>query len=191
MQRRSAPMATTNIWFGVGAPAERFVIPGAGRAGARRRTVADDLLRSLPAAAGGEAYREWNFAPSGEWAAYDFTGYREGHDRRRSRHAALHPDGGQFHLVGARRDDRGRRPSTNWELGLSAVLEEKDGTKSYWALAHPPATSPISTTPVASPRGFLKQRLMTLFGIDRLLAEPELRRRSRASASRCSRIRRR
>jgi hypothetical protein len=24
-----------------------------------------------------------------------------------------------------------------WELGLSAVLEEKDGTKTYWALAHP------------------------------------------------------
>ena len=23
-----------------------------------------------------------------------------------------------------------------WALGLSAVLEEKDGTKSYWALAH-------------------------------------------------------
>jgi hypothetical protein len=23
-----------------------------------------------------------------------------------------------------------------WSLGLSAVLEEKDGTKSYWALAH-------------------------------------------------------
>ena len=25
-----------------------------------------------------EAYREWNFAPSGQWAAYDFTAYREG-----------------------------------------------------------------------------------------------------------------
>jgi hypothetical protein len=23
-----------------------------------------------------------------------------------------------------------------WELGLSAVLEEQDGIKSYWALAH-------------------------------------------------------
>jgi hypothetical protein len=23
-----------------------------------------------------------------------------------------------------------------WQLGLSAVLEEKDGTKSYWAVAH-------------------------------------------------------
>jgi hypothetical protein len=25
----------------------------------------------------------------------------------------------------------------SWRLGLSAVIEEKDGTKSYWALAHP------------------------------------------------------
>ena len=25
---------------------------------------------------------------------------------------------------------------THWRLGLSAVLEEKDGAKSYWALAH-------------------------------------------------------
>ena len=24
-----------------------------------------------------------------------------------------------------------------WQLGLSAVLEEVDGTKSYWALTHP------------------------------------------------------
>ena len=23
-----------------------------------------------------------------------------------------------------------------WDLGLSAVLEERDGTKSYWSLAH-------------------------------------------------------
>ena len=90
--------------------------------------------------------------------------------------AALHPHRGQSHLVGARRDDRGRRRLRRGQLGLSAVLEEKDGTKSYWALAHPAATSPISTTPLASPRGFPKQRRMTLFGIDRLLAEPELRR---------------
>jgi hypothetical protein len=27
---------------------------------------------------------------------------------------------------------------TSLTLGLSAVIEEKDGTKSYWALAHPP-----------------------------------------------------
>ena len=25
-----------------------------------------------------------------------------------------------------------------WRLGLAAVIEETDGNKSYWALAHPP-----------------------------------------------------
>jgi hypothetical protein len=25
-----------------------------------------------------------------------------------------------------------------WQLNLSAILEEKDGSRSYWALAHPP-----------------------------------------------------
>src|SRR5690348_10662138 len=35
--------------------------------------------------------------------------------------------------------------------------------------------SPISTHPVASQRGFPKHLRMTLFGIDRLLADPELR----------------
>jgi hypothetical protein len=29
-----------------------------------------------------------------------------------------------------------------WRLGLAAILEEQDGTKSYWALAHPDAEKP-------------------------------------------------
>ena len=33
-------------------------------------------------------------------------------------------------------------PTPIGQLGLSAVLEEKDGTKSYWALAHPPGDKP-------------------------------------------------
>ena len=37
---------------------------------------------------------------------------------------------------------------TQWELGLSAVLEEKDGTKSYWALAHPEGDRPDFHDPV-------------------------------------------
>ena len=48
-------------------------------AGARRRAVADDLLRALPARRASEAYREFNFSPSGDWAAYRFDGYRDGH----------------------------------------------------------------------------------------------------------------
>jgi hypothetical protein len=29
-------------------------------------------------------------------------------------------------------------PLVGWRLGLSAVIEETSGHKSYWALAHPP-----------------------------------------------------
>jgi hypothetical protein len=29
-------------------------------------------------------------------------------------------------------------PNAAWRIGLSAVIEETNGLKSYWALAHPP-----------------------------------------------------
>ena len=45
----------------------------------------------------------------------------------------------------------------NWELGLSAVLEEKDGTKSYWALAHPPRQAGFPRIRIASSRSSPKQ----------------------------------
>ena len=35
-----------------------------------------------------------------------------------------------------------------WQLGLSAILEETDGTKSYWALAHPEGDKPDFHDPV-------------------------------------------
>ena len=35
-----------------------------------------------------------------------------------------------------------------WQLGLSAILEEKDGTKSYWALSHPGGDKPDFHDPV-------------------------------------------
>ena len=31
---------------------------------------------------GQKSYREYNFSPSGDWAAYEFAGYREGMARR-------------------------------------------------------------------------------------------------------------
>ena len=39
-------------------------------------------------------------------------------------------------------------PRRDWQLGLSAILEEIDGTKSYWALAHPPGDKPDFHDPV-------------------------------------------
>jgi hypothetical protein len=131
-----AAVATTNIWFGVGAPAERFVIPEA-----TEPTRVDELWRTTCFEAflrplGDENYREWNFAPSGQWATYEFSGYRENMVAAK---ADLAPyirmeDNFTWWALGA---TIAVPADTNWEIGLSAVLEEKDGTKSYWALAHP------------------------------------------------------
>ena len=126
--------ATANIWFGVGAPADRFVIPD----GEAER--ADDLWKTtcfeaFLSEAGKKHYREWNFAPSGQWAAYDFSSPRKG---------MKNADVGQLPYV--RMEDNftwwalgatiSVEAGKHWKMGLSAVLEEKDGAKSYWALAH-------------------------------------------------------
>jgi hypothetical protein len=128
--------ATTNIWFGVGAPASRFVIPEAREQcradGLWKTTCFEAFLRAESEA----AYREWNFAPSGQWAAYDFADYRK---NMAPAEVTAPPyirmeDNFTWWALGA---TIGVDAAPKWQLGLSAVLEEQDGTKSYWALAHP------------------------------------------------------
>ena len=126
-------VGTLNIWFGVRAPADRFVLPD-GEGGR-----ADDLWRATCFEAflkieGKEAYREWNFAPSGQWAAYDFAGYRDGRTDAEVKEPYIRiEDNLTWWTLGA---TIGVETGHSWRLGLSAILEEKDGTRSYWALTH-------------------------------------------------------
>jgi len=94
------------------------------------------------ATAGSPGYAELNFSPSGQWAAYTFTGRRTGMrtppleaappaawqrtDGRLELHVEIRLDG----LLSAPRGSALR-------LALSAVIEEESGTISYWALRHP------------------------------------------------------
>jgi hypothetical protein len=139
-------VATANIWFGISAPAERFVLPEG------EPVRADDLwqttcFETFLRAGGGEGYREWNFAPSGQWAAYDFAAYRE----KRTDAAVTPPpyvrmeDNFTWWALGA---TIAIGAEHQWQLGLSAVIEEKDGAKSYWALAHPTGDKPDFHDPV-------------------------------------------
>ena len=135
-----AAVATTNIWFGIGAPAARFVIPEPAEPGLAdelwKTTCFEAFLRPL----GEQSYREWNFAPSGAWAAYDFTSTRSGMTEGEAADPYVRmEDNFTWWALGA---SIAVPADTNWEVGLSAVLEEKDGTKSYWALAHPPGEKP-------------------------------------------------
>jgi hypothetical protein len=118
-------------------------------------------------------YLEFNFSPSGRWAAYRFDGYRAG---MRDLDLAAGPritttDPAQFNLamdahmralgldeesirllgeasppmpepvrfaLRATLDDPGLKSGKTWIASISAVIEEADGTRSLWALAHPP-----------------------------------------------------
>ena len=88
-------------------------------------------------------YYEFNFSPSGEWAAYAFRGYRDGGPIEDD---GLHPKivvrsgGNSFELEALVRLGRLQaiNPQMPLRLGLSAVIEENDGTISYWGLKHSP-----------------------------------------------------
>jgi len=83
---------------------------------------------------GDGAYSEFNFSPSLQWAAYDFSGYREGMcERPMAEHPEIGLDVSEEHLALEADFAVG---DLQGALGLSAVIEEMDGTKSYWALAH-------------------------------------------------------
>lgn len=129
--------ATLNLWFGVSAPTTRFLIPEPAAEPARR----DELWRStcfecFLKEEGQASYQEWNFSSSGDWAAYDFTATREGMaDAPAANPPYLRTEdnltwwglGATLSIPVAKR----------FNLGLSAVLEEQSGAKTYWALHHP------------------------------------------------------
>ena len=126
--------ATAKIWFGIGASAERFVIPE-GEPGRTDELWKTTCFEAFLREAGSRRYREWNFAPSGQWAAYDFSSRRKGMKKASVDQAPYirMEDNFTWWAMGA---TIALQADKQWDLGLSAVLEEKDGTKSYWALAH-------------------------------------------------------
>lgn len=88
------------------------------------------------------AYHEFNFSPSGEWAAFAFRGYREGEPLADVRLAPRIAFGGdeqrlelEAHVPLARLSSR--HADAPLRLGLAAVVEADDGALSYWALRHP------------------------------------------------------
>ncbi|MCL2524677.1 MAG: DOMON-like domain-containing protein [Betaproteobacteria bacterium] len=104
---------------------------------------ADDLWRhtcceAFVAGAASPGYREFNFSPAGQWAAYRFAAYRQ-RDTSEPPPAALPPirfsrraDG--FDLRATIPDEL--LPAGPLHLGLCAVIARADGGMDYWALAH-------------------------------------------------------
>lgn len=91
---------------------------------------------------GSASYHEFNFAPSGEWAAYEFESYRQG---RAPLNEGLNPNvtalGGRYNLIVTAAVPLERLSADHvrsaLDIAISTVIEAEDGSLSYWALAHP------------------------------------------------------
>lgn len=106
--------------------------PDLGRADELWRTTCFEVFALLRDG----SYAEFNMSPSGEWAAYQFSGYREGRFNLE----------GPVHVIRSERagDDFELEAILHWpewphidRIAVSAVIEWTDGSLSYWALAHP------------------------------------------------------
>ena len=88
-------------------------------------------------------YVELNFSPSGEWAAYRFTGYRAGMQEADTAtpRVAIHREVDMLEMdVSIDLDSlQDLSRAVELQLALSAVIEERQRGLSYWALAHPDA----------------------------------------------------
>ena len=89
------------------------------------------------------AYHEFNFAPSGEWAAYTFTRYRDGApltDTAMDPQIVLRRSRDKLELEASIRLDllSPDHADAKLTLALAAVIEDRAGALSYWALRHAP-----------------------------------------------------
>jgi hypothetical protein len=87
-----------------------------------------------------DAYYEFNFSPSSQWAAYEFTGYRSGMRSLLSAAPLItcRQTASELLLqVTVELPPTAVNVSGALELSLSMVIEETNAMRSYWSLIHP------------------------------------------------------
>lgn len=137
VQTQSLPGARMRLRYGVTGELDHLLVPDARRAarvdGLWRTTCFEAFLRS----ARDLAYQEFNFSPAGEWAAYAFSSQRQGMkplDQPEPPRIACRRTAQRLEVEVQLQSPLLSRPDVR--AALTAVLQLKDGTVSYWALAH-------------------------------------------------------
>ena len=120
-------------------PTALLVPPTAEQPGRRDGLWQHTCLEAFVAACDGEPYWELNLAPSGDWAVYRFDGYRS-HQQSPPLQAPpfsirSSSDGLELHLRWPLPKELAASGALS--LGITAVLEQRNGAISYWALHHP------------------------------------------------------
>ena len=102
-----------------------------GRTDGLWKTTCAEAFIGLPES----AYLEFNFSPSGQWAAYRFDAPREGMRDEPAEIEVFLEGGKDWIAIEAAVRCKALEPGLT--LGMTAVSEERGGIKSYWALKHP------------------------------------------------------
>lgn len=121
---------------------DRLAIPGPQEPGAADGLWEHTCFEAFIAPAGTNAYREFNFSPSGQWAHYAFSGYRQRTELPPEIPApeisVCHfPEYLELQVTLEARLLPPAATGTLLQVGLSAVIETAEGHRTFWALAHP------------------------------------------------------
>ena len=84
------------------------------------------------------AYREFNFSPSGQFAIFDFAAYRQAGPALAARRVGgieTHREAERFELM-VQIPWEALPGAGPWLVGLSMVIEGREGQFAYWALRH-------------------------------------------------------
>jgi hypothetical protein len=97
-------------------------------------------FEAFVAPARGARYYELNFSPSTEWAAYAFDGYRNGMRPLALAQApaiAVATTGDELRVTAGVELAAFVDAPWPWRIGLTAVVEDRAGSRAYFALGHP------------------------------------------------------
>ena len=113
--------------------------PSTGLGSRRDQLWEHTCFEAFLALPGQQAYWELNVSPSGDWNLYRFSGYRQGGDPEPK---AVAPSVSLQGMARGLRCTIELDPSGFWpssrvpEVALTTVVEQRDGSLSYWALSH-------------------------------------------------------
>jgi hypothetical protein len=138
---RRSPSAELQMTFRLEGDIPRIWVPSPGEPRIATQLWRHTCFEAFIAVERQPAYHEFNFSPSGEWAAYAFCGYRNGGplaNEMMRPDIAVRSTGSRLELDTLVRLDSlsAIHPRASLRIGLSAVIEASDGL-SYWALRHP------------------------------------------------------
>jgi hypothetical protein len=139
----TSPTGGLRLVYSLRGDLSQLAIPGHAPSRRAERLWEHTCFEAFIAPARSENYWEVNLSPSTEWAAYAFERFRqEVRPLTLASAPVISVETQAWELDVTASVELGPLAAAPWpwRLGLTAVVEDRAGGKSYWALRHPKAT---------------------------------------------------